>query len=591
MKDIALRFLISALILSNALGLMSAVNNPKVLLRLTFRHVVDGKPLLSDSLRYRKSGGEIYSVSRLSYLLSGFALETEDGDLVEIPDQTAWIDVGARRTSVDIPSVPRAKYRSLRFFIGPEAKDNERDPIGFPAEHPLNPNLNHLHWSWQGGFIFLALEGKFRSRGSGLSGFSYHLARTPNRTSVSMAGDFDLNHPLGCVIDFDLANLLNAPKVLSFVRDGKSTHSHDGDPIARALVLNLPGSFRLHRTVSLVPQILQASELEPLYLPAIVNAYPFKLSRSFPVPNLPRDNPLLVERVELGRRLFHETALSRDNSVSCASCHVRQNALADPRRVSLGIENQEGTRNAMPLFNLAWKSSFFWDGRAPTLRAQALMPIEDHAEMGESLDNVISKLGKQTDYREGFGRAFDSSIITGERIGLAIENFLLTQSSYHSKFDDVIGGKDKFTQQEQRGFELFMTEYEPRSQRFGADCFHCHGGVLFSDHQFHNNGLDRVDDGDLGRFRVTKRDGDRGKFATPSLRNVALTAPYMHDGRFSSLSAVVNHYNSGLERSPTLDANLAKHPVRGLGLSNDDVAALVAFLEPLTDEQFTGNVD
>ena len=129
-----------------------------------------------------------------------------------------------------------------------------------------------------------------------------------------------------------------------------------------------------------------------------------------------------------------------------------------------------------------------------------------------------------------------------------------------------------------------MTEYEPRSQRFGADCFHCHGGTLFSDHQFHNNGISEIDAVDAGRMVVTEKESDRGKFSTPSLRNVAVTAPYMHDGRFQTLEEVVTHYNSGLIRSPTVDANLAKHPISGLGLSKKDLGSLVDFLETLTDE-------
>ena len=131
-----------------------------------------------------------------------------------------------------------------------------------------------------------------------------------------------------------------------------------------------------------------------------------------------------------------------------------------------------------------------------------------------------------------------------------------------------------------------MTEYEPRMNQYGADCFHCHGGALFSDHQFHNNGLDAKHDSDVGRFKITGREADRGKFSTPSLRNVALTAPYMHDGRFKTLEDVVEQYSSGVKRSDTLDPNIAKHPDGGLRLSSEDQKALVAFLKTLTDEKF-----
>lgn len=556
------------------------------LLKLSFRHVVDGRPLSLDSLRYNNAKEEAYSITRLSYLLSGFALETSEGEMVDLPTKFAWIDAGQRRTSYILSDIPAGKYRSIRFFVGLDTEQNHGETTSYPADHALNPNLNGLHWSWQGGYIFMALEGKFRAGDKELSGFSYHLARDPNRTTITIAADLDLTQELTLEIDLDIATLLNAPQPLSFALDGNSTHSREGDPITKALVKNLPGAFRLRRLTSDTPEIMRASSVKPLYLPDVYTAYPLKLSRSFPIPNLPLDNPLLQERVELGEKLFNEKALSRDNSLSCSSCHMESNALTDTHRFSLGIDGQLGTRNAMPLFNLAWKSSFFWDGRAPTLRHQALMPIEDPTEMDEQLENVVEKLSNMEGYPEAFAKAFDSPEITAERIGLAIENFLLTQISYRSKFDKVLSGKDQFTTSEQRGFELFMTEFEPRSQRFGADCFHCHGGMLFSDHQFHNNGLSGMDAVDTGRFVVTGEESDRGKFSTPSLRNVAVTAPYMHNGRFQTLEEVVAHYNSGIIRSPTLDANLAKHPPAGMELSKADLSSLVAFLETLTDEAY-----
>jgi len=238
----------------------------------------------------------------------------------------------------------------------------------------------------------------------------------------------------------------------------------------------------------------------------------------------------------------------------------------------------------MPLFNLAWKTSFFWDGRAPSLRAQALMPVQDHLEMDEKFENVVAKLEKTS--KADFARAFDSDEITPERIGLAIENYLLTLTSYDSKFDRSMQGKEQLTEEEKRGFELFMTEYEPRMSQRGADCFHCHGGPLFTDHQFHNNGLSPVES-DTGRHRVTQNDRDLYKFSTPSLRNIALTAPYMHDGRFQTLEEVIAHYDHNLRRTDTLDPNLAKHPSTGIRLNAADKAALVAFLKTLTDEKFT----
>jgi cytochrome c peroxidase len=219
----------------------------------------------------------------------------------------------------------------------------------------------------------------------------------------------------------------------------------------------------------------------------------------------------------------------------------------------------------MPLFNLAWKSSFFWDGRAPSLREQVLQPIQDHREMACDLPTVIARLTKTS--RADFDKAFGPGEITAERIALALENFLLTLTSYDSKFDRAMSGKAKLTPAEERDMKLFFTEYEPRSQQFGADCFHCHGGANFSDHQFHDNGLG-------------------GNFSTPSLRNIGLTAPYMHDGRFATLKEVIAHYSGPMTRSEALDPNLAKHPRTGLQFSKENQAALVAFLKTLTDPKY-----
>lgn len=552
-------------------------------LDLVIRPAFNGDRLRLDSLRYQNGAGETLSVSRLSYLLSGFAFEREDGVWVEQPGQYAWMDAAKGRDAIHLEGIPAEKYRAVRFHVGPEPEANAADPAAFPATHPLNANLNGLHWSWQGGYIFLALEGGYRPKAGALSGYAYHFARAPNRTRISLAAPLDLTHDAALLLDFDLGALLNAPRPIGIERDGVSTHSREGDPLAAALGANLPGAFRVRQVLSMAPAITQPSPIQPLYLPSKVTPYRLTISNTLPVPDLPRDNPLIEERVALGKKLFHETLLSRDEVVSCASCHQPAAAMADPRRFSVGVHDQAGTRHSMPLFNLAWKNSFFWDGRAPSLRAQALMPIQDHTEMDETLDRVVAKLTANPDYPPLFRAAFDSAEITPEKIGLAIEQFLLTLTASHSKLDRALRGQVALTADEQRGFELFMTEYEPRTRRFGADCFHCHGGPLFTDHQFHNNGL-LPNAADPGRFRVTQNETDRDKFATPSLRNVARRDRYMHDGRFATLEQVVDHYSAGVHRSPTLDPNIAKHPDGGLHLSEPDKHALVAFLKTLSEE-------
>jgi cytochrome c peroxidase len=547
---------------------------------------VSGAPLQPASLRYQSSAGETFSITRVSYLVSDFALQRNDGSWLELFNSVAWFDYEQNRDSKRL-EIPAGEYRSLRFLAGLNTNLNHADVAKFPASHPLNPNLNGLHWSWQGGYIFLALEGLWRNAGGELDGWAYHLARDTNAVCITLAAPLLVTNETKLELDFDLATVLNAPSPLAFAKDGSSTHSRDGDPVAAALKKNLLGAFTIHRISNLTDAEYAVAHPKPLYLPAKFTPFEFQMSATFPIPDLPRDNPLLVERVGLGEKLFFEKRISINDQQSCADCHVPEKAFTDGLKIARGAEGRFGPRNSMPLFNLAWKKDFFWDGRAKSLREQVLEPIQNPIEMHQTLTNLVVKLANGTNnYPALFVAAFGSPEITAEKISLALENYLLTLTSFDAKFDRVLRGEEKFKAEEQRGFELFSTEYDPRRGQYGADCFHCHGGPLFQSQSFANNGLDS-NYSDLGRAKVTGKDSDKGKFATPSLRNVALTAPYMHDGRFKSLAEVVEHYATGVKRSATLDPNLAKHPDGGVPLSAADKRALVAFLRTLTDAQFT----
>jgi cytochrome c peroxidase len=550
-------------------------------LRIDLSHQFEGQPLALNSLKYESA--ETLSVSRLSYLISQLALQNEDGSWQELPGQYAFINASSRRTSFTLTKVPPGTYKSFRFSLGVPKKENHGDPAQYSADHPLNPNLNNLHWDWAGGYIFLALEGQFRTSKKELNGFVYHLANDQNLSRVQLAANFRIKNNTALALSFDLKKLLTQPRALSFEKDGNSTHSHPGDPIASALVANLKSSFSV-RGASYPPDEVPLAAVTPLFLPKTYTPFPLKMSRSFPMPLLPRDNPLLTQRVSLGKKLFHDKSLSKDGTISCATCHHQDKAFTDGIKFSRGIDDQEGDKNSMPLFNLAWKSSFFWDGRAKSLRDQVLQPIQDHREMASDLKTVVEQLQKNE--LLAFENAFGPGPVTEEKIALALENFLLTLTSYDSKFDRAMSGKAKLSEAEQRGMELFFTEYEPRSQQYGADCFHCHGGSFFSDHQFHNNGL-TPSLSDTGLMKVTEKETDRGKFSTPSLRNIDLTAPYMHDGRFQTLEEVIQHYNEGIHRASTLDPNLAKHPQGGIALSDKDQAALISFLKSLTDKKYS----
>jgi cytochrome c peroxidase len=555
-------------------------------LQLEITPKVSGENLQPASLRYQTSAAETFSITRVSYLVSDFALQRRDGSWLEISNSVAWLDFEQNRDSVWLETVPAGEFSAVRFSIGLNTNLNHADVSSFPAAHPLNPNLNGLHWSWQGGYVFLALEGLWRNSSGQLDGWAYHLARDTNATRITLAAPLVIPRESKLELDFDLATLLIAPRPVSFASDGSSTHSRDGDPISAALIANLPGAFRVHRISSRSGAEISAAHPEPLYLPAKCTPYPFQMSAAFPIPDLPRDNPLLVERVELGRNLFFDKRVSINDLQSCADCHSQEKAFTDGRRTALGAEGRFGPRKTMPLSNLAWKKEFFWDGRAKSVRELVLQPIQNPIEMHQSLTNLCVKLARaDAKYPSLFSAAFGSPEITAEKIALALENYALTLTSFNAKFDHVLRGEDKFTPEEQRGFELFSREYDPRRQQFGADCFHCHGGPLFQSQGFANNGLD-AEFKDLGRYEVTKRDGDQGKFAVPSLRNIAVTGPYMHDGRFRTLEEAVEHYCSGVRRSATLDPNLAKHPDGGVPLPAEDKRALVAFLKTLTDDRF-----
>jgi len=552
---------------------------------------VAGENLQPASFRYQTSAGETFSITRVSYLVSEFELQRNDGSWLNISNSVGWLDFDQNRDSLRLQGIPAGEFQSIRFLVGLNTNLNHADVATFPAGHPLNPNLNGLHWSWQGGYIFMALEGLWRNEGGQLDGWAYHLARDTNAVRITLAAQLEITNETRMELDFDLATVLNAPRPLSFGKDGSSTHSRDGDPISAALVKNVAGAFRLRRVSNLTDAEIAVAHPKPLYLPAKFTPYEFKMSATFPIPDLPRDNPLTVERVTLGKTLFFDKRASINDRQSCADCHSPDKAFTDGRRTARGAEGDLGTRNSMPLFNLAWKREFFWDGRAKSLREQVLQPIQNPIEMHQSLTNLVRKLGEQwpnpnsPDYHSLFTAAFGSPEITSEKIALALENYLLTLTSFDAKFDRVLRGEEKFTEEEQRGFELFSTEYDPRQGQFGADCFHCHGGPLFQSQAFANNGSDGAFK-DIGREKVTGKASDRGKFAVPSLRNIALTAPYMHDGRFRTLEDVVEHYSTGVVRSETLDPNLAKHPDGGVPLSAADKRALVAFLKTLTDEQY-----
>lgn len=325
------------------------------------------------------------------------------------------------------------------------------------------------------------------------------------------------------------------------------------------------------------------------------------------VPVLP-DNPVTVDGIQLGRRLFYDPLLSADSTQSCASCHLPEGSFTDNKAVSTGIDGIAGRRSSMSLLNIAYVTRpLFWDGRSPTLEAQALLPVEDPIEMHNTWTNVLEKLRAHPTYPAYFRKAFGITSrkqITKEMAAKAMAQFeRILVSSGKSKFDRYLDGDfDALDEEELDGKLMYFDEGGPVGLP-DAQCFHCHGGITLTGFSFFNNGLDSVaslnDFKDKGRGEVTGNPSDNGRFAAPTLRNIALTAPYMHDGRFQTLEEVVEHYSSNGKGVINEDPFIRQvgfpipgtNPVRYSGLTPYQKKAIVKFLHALTDTDFVNNPD
>lgn len=293
----------------------------------------------------------------------------------------------------------------------------------------------------------------------------------------------------------------------------------------------------------------------------------------WPYPNYDfSSNPLTKEGFILGRKLFYDPKLSRDNTISCASCHQQFAAFAHlDHAVSHGIDNLLGTRNAPALFNMNWQTNFMWDGGINHIEVQPIAPITNPVEMDESVSNVVNKLQADASYRSMFNDAFGTETITSQLMFKAMAQFMGMLVSYNSKYDLYLKGQASLTSSENNGLNLFMSK-----------CNSCHTAPLFTNLEYKNNGLDSVF-ADAGRGRITFLAADSGTFKVPSLRNIALSKPYMHDGRFTTLDQVMDHYSSGIVHSSTLAPELAG----GIPLTTQEKQDIIAFLKTLTDNTFT----
>ncbi len=288
-------------------------------------------------------------------------------------------------------------------------------------------------------------------------------------------------------------------------------------------------------------------------------------------------NPITKERYELGRKLFYDPILSVDNTISCGSCHIQTSAFTHHgHSVSHGIFDSLGTRNSPPIMNLAWNTSFMWDGGIVDLDLQSIAPITNHIEMGETMPNVLQKLRASSTYPVLFEKAWGSQEITSNNFLKSLSQFMVMCVSSNSKYDSVSRNLGvSFTGDEQEGYTLVKQKCTP-----------CHQEPLFTDYSFRNNGISISGVNDLGRGLVTQIDTDKYKFKVPSLRNLTYTAPYMHDGRFFTLEAVIDHYSNQVQNTPNLDPIFKQGGQLGISLTANEKQKIIVFLKTLNDKGF-----
>lgn len=279
----------------------------------------------------------------------------------------------------------------------------------------------------------------------------------------------------------------------------------------------------------------------------------------------------------LGRKLFYEPRLSRNNTISCGSCHIQSAAFTHHGHdVSHGIDDRLGKRNSPAIMNLAWNPSFMWDGGIFDLDLQPIAPITAHEEMDGNMDSILARLQAHAAYPDLFQKAFGSKDITSANLLKALSQFMVMCISSHSKYDSVTRQEGiQFTESEQRGYALFREK-----------CAGCHAEPLFTDHSFRDNGIGAGFNNDVGRYGITLNEADRYKFKVPSLRNLRYTAPYMHDGRFYTLDAVLDQYALHTKQTANLDPLLQQAGTTGIPLTAAEKSDLLAFLNTLNDQQF-----
>ncbi|MBW3470303.1 cytochrome-c peroxidase [Arthrospiribacter ruber] len=320
---------------------------------------------------------------------------------------------------------------------------------------------------------------------------------------------------------------------------------------------------------------------EPVAEHPKVDVYKFEKPAHFPEPTYTfRNNQVNEKGFKLGRRLFNDPSLSRDGSISCSSCHVQSHAFADImlHPFSFGVEDREGKRNAPPLFNLAFQKEFFWDGGVTHLDFAPILAFESEIEMDLSFEEVVARISRSADYPALFKDAFGIEEVTGPYVLHALSQFMLMMLSADSKYDRYVqGDQQALNSLELKGLELFRQH-----------CESCHQEPLFTDLSYRNNGVQR-NITDLGRETVTEVPQDRAKFKVPSLRNIEVTSPYMHNARFETLKQVLDHYTEGVAEQVSIDPKVFASGKPVISLNAEEKEQIIAFLKTLTDPGFLTN--
>jgi cytochrome c peroxidase len=531
---------------------------------LSLAESVDATPLAFGALVYENAAGNRYSVDRFRYYVSGVRLERTDGSVVEM-DAVHYRDAADPGTSTfTLEDVPGGSYVALSLLIGLDAAHNEWGAL------PDTPENAAMRWpaSLGDGYHYAWLEGRYRDETGAAAPYAVRTGR------IDDGVNFDDNlvrlvvPTSALVVDEGPVTLDVEVNVNAWFDDPPFDLAENADMVADPAA---QAALRDNASDLLDPVII---ELEPVSF-TFPGAEP-------PVMPEPAGNPTTRQGIQLGRLLFYDPILSGDSTLACAGCHVQERAFGDPRRLSVGIGGERTPRHAPTIINPGWIRDLFWDGRSPSIEDQAIHPVENPIEMAADWDDVVADIQAHPTYPALFRQVFGTSTIERDLVLKAIAQFERSLISRSSRYDRWLRGQESFTAQEERGWAIFHSE--------SADCFHCHHpNELFTTNQFINIGLDSVVvDPGLGGI-----DGDPNhlsQFRVPTLRNVGVSAPYMHDGRFATLEEVLEHYRTGGKAGTANVSPLIRTGV-GLPLSDQDIEDIIAFLHTLTDESFLTNPD